>query len=406
MLVLVSACMSSSKPGAVEQPVGDAPEGLPVGTQPKQESKAEGLPVAKPPVFVADTLGAHLEFASTKEPIVRLGFAGDVLLHRRIQRQASWKRGYGHLFKEVQGLMSSFDMMYVNLEGPTAMGLDVDGNEVEDPGLKFDEVVYTSFPRFNYHPKIISDLLDAGVDVVSTANNHSMDRDGEGINRTIDALDKAGMPYTGTRKSDRRRDVFYTIQSVKGLNIALLACTYGVGGPSDKFHQVNYCFRDRKTILETLPKLRAEADFVVVLPHWGDEYSPDPNEEQRRVAKEFLEAGADAIVGAHPHVLQPWEGYLTKDGRKTVIMHSLGNFVSNQRELERRSSVVFNLDIVRDGQAVRIAAVGVYPIMTVIRKHILSLGRLQVREDGTDEWDHIFSLFPAQALRTIPPVQK
>ena len=154
-----------------------------------------------------------------------------------------------------------------------------------------------------------------------------------------------------------------------------------------------------------MPVLRAEADFIVVLPHWGDEYSPDPNEEQRRVAKEFLDAGADAIVAAHPHVLQPWEGYLTTDGRKTVIMHSLGNFVSNQRELERRSSVVFNLDIVRDGQEVRIASVGVYPIMTVIRKHILEVVPLHARADGPEEWDHIFSLFPAEALRTIPVVQ-
>jgi hypothetical protein len=398
--------MSSSQPGSVEETVGEPPAdavGLP---DPPPKTSDEGLPVVAPiPEFKSGVLGADLQFAPTKEPVIRLGFAGDVLLHRRIQRQASWKRGYGHLFGEVEGLISSFDMMYANLEGPTAMGLDVDGNEVEDPGLKFDEVVYTSFPRFNYHPKIISDLLDAGVDVVSTANNHSMDRDAEGINRTIDALDKAGMPYTGTRKHDRRRDVFYTIQNVQNLKIALLACTYGVGGPSDKFHQVNYCFRDRKTILETLPVLRAEADFIVVLPHWGDEYSPDPNEEQRRVAKEFLEAGADAVVGAHPHVLQPWEGYLTKDGRKTVIMHSLGNFVSNQRELERRSSVVFNLDIVRDGQDVRIAAVGVYPIMTVIRKHVLEVIPLNDREAGAEEWDHVFSMFPAQALRTIPVVQ-
>ena len=396
--LLLASCLSgTSKVEPSPLPPEDDVIGAPPQNQPVTQSTAKVLPA-----FVTDTLGADLRFVPSEQPVVTLGFGGDVLLHRRLQRQAQWKRGYAHAFAAAEPLLKSFDLMVVNLEGPTAVGLDVDGNEVEDPGLKFDDVVYTSFPRFNYHPNIISALKDAGVDLVLTANNHAMDRDGEGVNRTIDALEAAGMPFTGTRRSTERRTPFHTTLEAGGLKVTYLACTYGVGGPSDRFHQVNYCFRDKKAILAALPALQAESDFVVVLPHWGDEYTPEPTALQREVAREYLEAGADAVVGAHPHVLQPWEGYVTADGRQTVAMYWLGNFISNQRIGERRSSVVLSMSLSKDGQRARLVDVGLVPIKTDIEKHVLYVKPIVEPEVDAEEWAHILSLFPKAALRSVP----
>lgn len=292
-----------------------------------------------------------LTFDAACDPGDRLTIAavGDVLLHAPLQRQAyASPDRHVSLFRGVSDLLAQADVTYANLEGPAATGVSRSGASVRDPGMTFDDYVYTSYPQFNYHRTLIEDLRTSGVDVVSTANNHSLDRHALGVDRTIEALDAAGMPFTGTRPRSGNRE-WYTLVRKNGFTLAWLACTFSTNGISDREDQVLYCFRDEELVVDTVRELaaRGDVDAVIVTPHWGDEYHASPNREQVRLAHRLLDAGALAILGAHPHVLQPWEKHLTPDGRETFVIYSLGNFVSGQSHLPRRSTMLLYLGLTR-----------------------------------------------------------
>ncbi len=276
---------------------------------------------------------------------------GDILLHGALQKQAARRKDFKRLWKPFLSYFQRADMAYANLEGPAAKGVNKYGKSVKDPGHTFDRNIYSSFPQFNYHPSLISDLVKSGFDVVSTANNHSLDRRTLGVNRTIDALRKYGLRFTGTRKKGKNRS-WYTIVKRKGLRISWIACTYGTNGIPDTYHQVLHCFnsRDQRTILKLIKKQskNPNIDAVFVTPHWGSEYKNRPNSQQVALGKKFLEAGALAVIGSHPHVLQPMQKYITRKGRETFIIYSMGNFVSNQKKVDRRATVVLFVGLTKN----------------------------------------------------------
>lgn len=306
---------------------------------------------------VPDGFGGPIEFAGACEPGDDLTIAavGDVLLHGRLQRQAyADPDGAASLWYSITDLLAQADITYANLEGPTAPGVNSYGRDVTDPGLTFDGVVYDSYPMFNYHPSLLDGLLESGVDVVSTANNHSLDRRSLGADRTIDELLARDFPFTGTRKSDSDSTEWWTIVEQAGFRLAFLACTYGTNGIPDNDDQVLFCFRDAdeiESIVESL-SARDDIDAIVFTPHWGQEYTAVPSDEQFDLSHRILDAGALAVIGNHPHVIQPWERYVTQDGRETFAMYSIGNFVSNQSHLPRRTTALIYLGLYRgeDGQ--------------------------------------------------------
>lgn len=276
---------------------------------------------------------------------------GDVLIHRELQKQA-WKEPdhFAGLWRGVADLVAAADLSYANLEGPTAPGLNRQGQEVKDPGRKFDNKVYTGYARFNYHPQIIKDLRATGFDIVSTANNHALDRQSLGAERTMDQLEAAKMRYTGTRRQGKTSGGWVSILKKNDLRVAWLACTKNTNGFEDPHRQVLRCYDDEAEIIETVKKLKrgGRVDAIIFLPHWGREYKHTPSKRQRKLAQKVLDAGALAVIGNHPHVVQPWERYTTKDGREAMIMYSLGNFVSHQPELPKRTTLLLYLGLTRD----------------------------------------------------------
>lgn len=279
---------------------------------------------------------------------ITIAAVGDLLIHRELQKQAF--RSPAHfrdLWSGVEGLISAADVSYANLEGPTAQGIDRRGNPRKDPGMVFDNRVYSGYARFNYHPVLVADLVSSGFDIVSTANNHSLDRGPLGVDRTIETLVAAKLPYTGTRRQDQQSAPWHAITHVEGITIAWLACTLHTNYQEDTLGQVLRCFDDPKTVPQLVGKLarRKDIDAVIVTPHWGKEYKHEPIGKQRRLAQAVIDAGAIAVIGSHPHVLQPWEKMTASDGREALTMFSLGNFASHQRDLPRRSSVVLYLGL-------------------------------------------------------------
>ncbi|MDF0603272.1 CapA family protein [Psychromarinibacter sp. C21-152] len=281
---------------------------------------------------------------------VRLSAVGDVLLHRSLQAHGlASANGYREMWRYAEPYFRMADISYANLEGPVARGVNGSFTAVRDPGPRLDDNVYTGYPRFNYHPRIAGQLKAAGIDVVSTANNHAMDRGALGVDRTIDALKAAGLAYTGTIKKGAARDFVAYVASPAGA-VAFIACSYDTNGISDPNRQVLLCYRDRAELLALVRREAARPDVagVIVTPHWGGEYSHAPDANQKSLARALATAGATAVIGTHPHVVQPWEWLPGAGGTKTLVIYSTGNFVSGQlAPMNRRTGLLAMLEMCR-----------------------------------------------------------
>lgn len=278
---------------------------------------------------------------------VTIAAVGDLLLHGGLQRQSyNSSQGFKSLWREAIPYFREADIAYTNLEGPTAENVQCNGSVRNSSNMalgtecrKSRSSVYTSYPRFNYHPRLIGDLQDSGIDVVSTANNHSLDRFGVGADATVSALEEAGMPFTGTREKNNQSRPWHTVTRVNGKKMAWLACTYSTNGIADHHNQVLLCY-DGNKVAQIISRIKSSVDAVIVTPHWGYEYQPNANNRQKSHGRAWLEAGATAVIGAHPHVVQPWEKHTTSDGREGLIVYSLGNFVSGQPAFARRATAI------------------------------------------------------------------
>lgn len=311
------------------------------------------------PVSAEDTL--IFPNACTQGKQITIAAMGDLLLHRPLQLKAA-QSGYDSLWSKITPFLQSADIVYANLEGPIAPGINKNGKEVDDP-LKWDLNVYSDFPMFNYHPSLAQSLKTSGFTIVSTANNHTLDRYSIGIDKTIQTLDKAGIYHVGTRSKGTEQPWFKIVER-QGFKIAWLACTEHTNGFDDKHHQVLHCNKteDRQLILKTIQELKTQVDAIVISPHWGEEYHEYPNKSQTAFATQVLDAGATAVIGSHPHVLQPVKKYITKDNRATLISYSLGNFVSFQGSQRTRSTMILLLGLTKTTNGTIINGVRFVPL--------------------------------------------
>lgn len=269
---------------------------------------------------------------------VSLTAVGDILLHGRVYGGTNKKSGYDftNQLKNVSGLLSKTDITVANLE--TIIG----GNEI---GL-------SSFPRFNAPIEIGHTLKEMGVDLVTIANNHVLDKGMEGLLISIKNLKEIGLEYDGAYSSveDNER---LRIFKKNGLKVCFLSYTQSTNGiPVPKEHP--YLVNTLKnisliSIVKKIRKIKREktADVVVVNMHFGSEYHLEPTSRQREIAASLSDAGADVILGHHPHVLQPPEWIENSMGMKTFVSYSLGNFFSGQNGLYRQIGASLNLEIVK-----------------------------------------------------------
>ena len=366
-LLLLTACARApeSSARADEDPVA-APVARDAAAPASPTEHAPAPPATPEPVapaFVPDPArlpARYLAFdgACERGEVVTIAAIGDVLMHHELQKQAyAAKEHFGVLWSGVADLIARADVSYANLEVPIAAGLTKDG-AADDPGMTFDNAVYTGYPFFNANPILAKDLVDTGIDIVSTANNHALDRGSDGLVRTLDALDAVGLAHAGSRRS--AKEPWHAITTAKGLRIAWVACTLHTNFGKDDKGQVLHCFTQTKQLLAQVEQLAKsdDVDAVIVTPHWGKEYDPQPADKQRVLAQQLVDAGATAVLGAHPHVLQPWEQLVAPDGRQALVLYSLGNFAHHQRSLPRRSSIIAYLGLRRgaDGNATVVGA--------------------------------------------------
>ncbi len=261
---------------------------------------------------------------------------GDLMMHQDVKRAAQ-THGFDALWAEVSPLLKGADVAFGNLETPIA---PTSGR----PGVPF---------VFNAPESLPEALKRAGWTWLSTANNHAYDQGPKGILETLERLDGVGLLHTGSGRT-RAEAERPLILDRKGLRVALLAFT-------DLFNaDLNGCeerpwVRPLSAELETLATVkaaRAAADVVVVSVHWGEEYHHRPSPRQQEAAAALVTAGADLILGHHPHVLQP-VSWVEAGGRRGLVAYSLGNFISNQDRTWRPGQPVAQGDN-RDGALLKV----------------------------------------------------
>jgi poly-gamma-glutamate synthesis protein (capsule biosynthesis protein) len=267
---------------------------------------------------------------------ISISAGGDVLPHMPIVDAARRKDGshdFWPCFSEIAPYLSAADLTLVNLEtsiAPRSQG-------------------YSGYPRFKSPEEIIAALSRAGVDVLTTANNHSLDGGEKGLLFTLESLDKYGMAHTGTARTRAERDT-PLILNVKGFSVGVLAYTYGSNGleplltDEKRAYMVNYI--DLWAAETDVQRARrAGADVIVACIHWGEEYERQPNSYQRYVASSLLAMGVLVVFGSHPHVLQPVEL------ERGFVAYSLGNFISNQSHDQEKytdTGAIVTVDIEKD----------------------------------------------------------
>lgn len=263
--------------------------------------------------------------------MVHIAAFGDVMMH--LPQMAAGKTAEGGydfrpFFKEVKPYLSSADLAIGNLE------LTLAGKSLP----------YSGFPRFNAPDEIVPALADAGVDLVSTANNHSLDTGEHGVIRTYQVTQKTGIHPVGTAPTAADRKPIWVQKN--GITLAFLAYTESTNGlpvPKQKPYLVNQL--DVPQAAKDIDAARKRgADAVIVSLHFGVEYQQQPNETQIRIARQLLQSGADVILGSHPHVVQHAEK-LTINGKDKLIIYSMGNFISNQQSPHTDEGIIWFFEI-------------------------------------------------------------
>ena len=285
---------------------------------------------------------ANFTTTSQQEPITfSLAAIGDVMCHNTQYMDAynssTDSYDFSYVFEDIQTYIQSADISIGSLE-TTFAG--------KDRG-------YSNYPTFNSPEQLAYDLSEMGLDVLSTAGNHALDKGFSGLSNTLDVLDDANISHSGTYRSQEDRDSVL-IEDVKGVKVAILSYTYGTNGipvPSDKEFCVNLI--DKDLIKKDIENAKSQnADVIISCMHWGIEYQTTPNDEQEDLANFLFENGVDIILGNHPHVLQPMEkrSVTLADGtvKDCFVVYALGNFICDQNSENTRNSIILNLDITKN----------------------------------------------------------
>ena len=269
----------------------------------------------------------------------RISAQGDLLMHkpifddRSIVRQTDGSYDFDPVFKYFSETLQGYDYAIANLE--TTFG--------------GDNFPYQGNPAFNCPDPFLDSVVDAGYDMLLTANNHSYDTLMTGITRTLENVRGAGLATIGTRLTEE--EPRWTMVEVNGIKIGMVCYTYSSGlsdagvprlngnSPVENEQLVNWFYNrnpqkmydEVKVILQEMEDQGAEINMMFI--HWGNEYELTENNFQNQQAQALCDLGVDVIVGGHPHVVQPVEVLTstTDPEHNTICIYSMGNAVSNQR---------------------------------------------------------------------------
>lgn len=251
---------------------------------------------------------------------------GDILVHSTVLDGAKTSDGnydFGSFFTAAAPYFKAADLAVINLEvtfGGTEAG------------------AYEGYPSFNCPDSLADTIKKAGLNLVLTANNHSMDNGAAGLKRTAKVLKSKGIEFTGTKETES--DPTYLIKDVNGVKLGIACYTYPPNNSAASakglintfsYNNIDAFYTEAQSVIADMKK--GGADAIIFYMHWGDEYKLSPNTWQKTISQKLSNFGVDVIVGGHPHVLQPMEVIHAEDSEHTTVcLYSMGNSVSNQRQ--------------------------------------------------------------------------
>ncbi len=288
---------------------------------PKEEAAVQptasptATPVPTPEVYTAD-----------------LFMTGDGLIHGAVYYDAKQDDGsydFSGMLENLRPIVDKYDLKYYNQEtilGGTELGL-------------------SSYPQFNTPQEFGDAMVDLGFNLVSTANNHSLDKGEQGIENSLTYWkNQKNVVTAGTYLSQEEADAL-PVHEINGITYTYLSYTYGCNGltaPEGKEYMVNVYAGHEEEMLEKVRQADQISDVVMIAMHWGTEYSTEANEEQRSLAQQLSDAGADIIIGCHPHVIEPVEWI-----DDTICFYSLGNMISAQDQQPRLIGMIAGVTITK-----------------------------------------------------------
>jgi poly-gamma-glutamate capsule biosynthesis protein CapA/YwtB (metallophosphatase superfamily) len=297
---------------------------------------------------------------------ITIAAVGDLLMKAPIIASArldgNGQYNFDPIFEAVKPQLQNANLLIGNLE-TTFSGKPRKSGKYETRAPR------TGYPAFNCPDELAGTLKRLGFDVLTTANNHCMDGGTSGLKRTLKVLDRQGLKHTGTARSAReaRR---YMMLDVKGIKVGILSYTTGTNSiPFPRAYLVNKIRLGR--IAADIKAMKRRADFVIVCLHFGLEYHRSPNARQKGIVNAVFKYGADAILGAHPHVLQPVKVSRVKDGKgrvkKRVVAYSLGNFISTRlhKNVHTQRGLILKLTVQKDRRG-RTSLIGVSKVHTKV----------------------------------------
>ena len=265
-----------------------------------------------------------------EETELSLIMVGDCLIHGSIYLDAQEGNTYNFnkMLDKIKPIISSYDLAYYNQEsllGGKSLGLQ-------------------SYPRFNSPQEIGDAMLDAGFNIVTFANNHSLDMGEKGILSALsywDTKKDKGIMMAGSYSSFEERDKD-VIMEKNGITYTILSYTTTLNGlsrPKGKEYLVNYYDADQ--VKKDVERLRDKVDLLMVAMHWGEEYTHTPNSNQKEIAEYLASLGVDIIIGHHPHVIQPIDFI-----GNTMVIYSLGNFIASQKgEIAKHTGLMASVKV-------------------------------------------------------------
>lgn len=237
-------------------------------------------------------------------------------------------------YAEVAEIIKDADVAFINQEVPMAG---------EGYSISY-------YPMFNAPQELGLDLVELGFDVINVASNHMLDKGASGLESTIDFWESLDVTMIGGYKDEDDFDNI-RVHEANGIKIAFLSYTYSTNGiTKSPSSPLVIPYIDDEDIIRQVALARECADMVFVSMHWGNEYQFTPSAEQKRLAQLMADNGVDAVIGHHPHVLQPIEWYDGKDGNKMLCVFSLGNFVAEQDHDYSMVGGIAEIKIEKDGE--------------------------------------------------------
>lgn len=260
----------------------------------------------------------------------RLFMVGDALIHSSIYQDAKNSDGsydFRSMLELIKPIALKYDLKYYNQE--TILGGATLG--------------YSNYPRFNSPQEVGDAFIDAGFNLVSLATNHTMDKGEIGVINSVNYWNsKEGVVYSGQWLSQEERDKIsvYEVNGIKYAFFSYTTWTNGLNTPVGKEY-LNNVYSDEKAKAD-IDKVRDLVDVIIVAMHWGTEYSHGVSQSQTNIANYLSSLGVNLIIGAHPHVVEPVE-YINNG--KTLVIYSLGNFISDQVGIERLTGLMMEVTI-------------------------------------------------------------